>query len=120
MVTRADVGLMFGLAAFLTAGVAYFQHASLSKQVEVHENRLDSADEVAEHDDEMQGQFAERITALEKRGGGGEVEVPGLAEANQRISSLRKELTDAMNEVAEMRTQISGLAQRIQALEKPR
>jgi uncharacterized coiled-coil protein SlyX len=120
MITRADVGLLLGLAAFFLAGAAYYRQASVASRTDLLEQRMKGLDEVAIHDDEMQGQFAERITALEKKSGGGEVEAPGISEANLRISALQKDLAAALADVAEMRAQISGLAQRLQALEKPR
>jgi len=92
MVTRGDVGLLFGLAGFLLGGSAYYHHFKLVA-------RMDGADQVSVHDDEMQGQFAERITALETH----------MTEANKRVSALQKELSDGMNDLAAARGRIDAL-----------
>jgi hypothetical protein len=111
MIDKGTAALVLGLAGFFLGGAAYFEHFKLRA-------RVDNQDEVSAHDAEFQGQFAARITALEQQIGVGEAGRTELAEANKRISALKKELADGLNDVAVLKEQISGLALRIQALEK--
>ena len=91
-VTRGDVGLLFGLAGFLL-GAAAFWHAFRVQE------RQTVVDDVLRHDGEMIETLVNEKTALSD----------SLAEANKRISSLRKELTDGMNDVSLLRRRLDRL-----------
>ena len=89
---RGDLGLVLGLAGFLLGGCAFYFQFRLT-------SRMDDVQAGRQADGEDFEQLVERVATLETN----------LGEANKRISALRKEHTDGMNEVAGVRRRVDQI-----------
>jgi septal ring factor EnvC (AmiA/AmiB activator) len=91
-IERGDLGFLFGLSGFLLGAAAFYFSFQVSARAKAEET-------LREHDAEMIDTLATEQGAMRT----------DLQEANKRISSLRKELTDGMNDVGALRKRIDAL-----------